>query len=97
MCDPILETLFKMQPQPIIVNPVVKMRPHSAAHPQILITRGYPRNVLSFSPDENRNRKKQKNNGSRQIEDYKGFLLLTDGSQLKATHEVHAKKKTESN
>ena len=50
-----------------------------------------------FSPDENRNRKKQKNNGSRQIEDYKGFLLLTDGSQLKATHEVHAKKKTESN
>ena len=97
MCDPILETLLKMQPQPIIVNPVVKMRPHSAAHPHFLITRGYPRNVLSFSPDENRNRKKQKNNGSRQIEDYKGFLLLTDASQLKATHEVHAKKKTESN
>ena len=97
MCDPILETLLKMQPQPIIVNPVVKMRPHSAAHPHFLITRGYPRNVLSFSPDENRNRKKQKNNGSRQIEDYKGFLLLTDGSQLKATHEVHAKKKMESN
>ena len=39
----------------------------------------------------------KKNNGSRQIEDYKGFLLLTDGSQLKATHEVHAKKKMESN
>ena len=37
------------------------------------------------------------NNASRQIEGYKGFLLLTVGSQLKATHEVHAKKKTESN
>ena len=58
MCDPILVTLLKMQP--IIVNPVVKMRPHPAAHPHFLFSRGYPRNVLSFSPDENRNRKKQK-------------------------------------
>ena len=30
MCDPILVTLLRMQP--IIVNPVVKMRPHPAAH-----------------------------------------------------------------
>ena len=83
--------------QPIIVNPVVKMQPHPAAHPHFLITRGYPRNVLSFSPDETETRRSKKNNGSRQIEDYKGFLLLTVGSQLKATYEVHAKKKTESN
>ena len=62
-----------MQPQPIIVNPVVKMRPHSAAHPHFRITRGYPRNVLSFSPNENRNRKKQKNNGSRHIKATKDF------------------------
>ena len=31
MCDPILVTLLKMQP--IIVNPVVKMRRHPVAHP----------------------------------------------------------------
>ena len=32
MCDPILVTLLKMRPH-YIVNPVVKMRPHPAAHP----------------------------------------------------------------
>ena len=32
MCDPIIETLLK-KCDPIIVNPVVKMRPHPAAHP----------------------------------------------------------------
>ena len=31
MCDPILVTLWKCDPT--IVNPVVKMRPHPAAHP----------------------------------------------------------------
>ena len=32
MCDPILVTLLKMQ-YPNLVNPVMKMRPHPAAHP----------------------------------------------------------------
>ena len=33
MCDPILVTLLKMRPHYQGVNPVVKMRPHQAAHP----------------------------------------------------------------
>ena len=40
MCDPILVTLLKMQP--IIVNPVVKMRPHTAAHPHQPLIKKYP-------------------------------------------------------
>ena len=40
MCDPILVTLLKMRP--IIVNPVVKMRPHPAAHPHQPLIRKYP-------------------------------------------------------
>ena len=40
MCDPILATLLKMRP--FIVNPVVKMRPHPAAHPQQPLIREYP-------------------------------------------------------
>ena len=40
MCDPILVTLSKMRP--IIITPVVKMRPHPAAHPHSPIIRKYP-------------------------------------------------------
>ena len=35
MCDPILVTLLKMPP--IIVNPVVKMRPHPTAHRSVKV------------------------------------------------------------
>ena len=42
---PLLVTLFNKKCKPIIVNPVVKMRPHLAAHPQP-ITRKCPRNIL---------------------------------------------------
>ena len=40
MCDPILVTLLKMRT--IIVNPVVKMRPHTAALPHQPLIRKYP-------------------------------------------------------
>ena len=39
MCDPIQVTLIKMEP--MIVNPVVKMPPHRAAHTHCLITKKF--------------------------------------------------------
>ena len=36
---------LKMQRTPIVVNPVVKMRPHPAAHPHYPISRKYPPRV----------------------------------------------------
>ena len=40
MCDPILVTLLKWDH--IMVNPVVKMRPHPTAHPRYPLIRKYP-------------------------------------------------------
>ena len=40
MCDPILVTLLKMRPH--YSQPVVKMRPHPAAHPHWPLIRTYP-------------------------------------------------------
>ena len=49
MCDPILETLLKMQPQPIIVNPVVKMGPIQRLIP-IFLLRGGTLGMFCLSP-----------------------------------------------
>ena len=58
---------------------------------------GIPSECFVFLPERKQKQEEAKKQWIPPYKGYKGFLLLTVGSQLKATHEVHAKKKTESN